>query len=110
MLESGKLTVERGGVAIAKISEPGSLIGEMSVLTGSPNSATVKADGTATVRVVADAMRYIMRQPDIALHIATVLAHRLDATSAVLSELRSEAGASPAEQSRLGRVITALFS
>ena len=107
---SGRLTVERGGSVIARIDEPGALVGEMSVLTGSPNSATVRADGQAIVRVVADAMRFVMRQPEIGLHIATVLAQRLDATSAVLSALRSEAGTDVAEQSRLGRIVAALFT
>ncbi|HWV00515.1 MAG TPA: cyclic nucleotide-binding domain-containing protein [Devosia sp.] len=110
VLESGRLTVERGGSVIARIDEPGALVGEMSVLTGSPNSATVRADGQAIVRVVADAMRFVMRQPEIGLHIATVLAQRLDATSAVLSALRSEAGTDAAEQSRLGRIVAALFT
>jgi len=109
VLESGRLVVERGGAVLARLSEPGALVGEMSVLTGSPNSATVRADGPAIVRVVADAMRYINRQPEVAVHIATVLAQRLDATSAVLAELRGEAGATPAEQSRLSRLVTALF-
>ena len=45
VLESGKLTVERDGVTIAAITEAGALVGEMSVLTGRKNSATVKADG-----------------------------------------------------------------
>ena len=110
VLESGRLVVERGGSVIARLSEPGALVGEMSVLTGSPNSATVRADGPAIVRVVADAMRYINHQPEVAVHIATVLAQLLDATSAVLAELRSEPGASPAEHSRLSRLVTALFA
>ena len=110
VLESGRLVVERSGTVIARLSEPGALVGEMSVLTGAPNSATVRAEGPAIVRVVADAMRYINRQPEVAVHIATVLAQRLDATSAVLAEVRGEAGASPAEQSRLSRLVTALFA
>ena len=109
VLESGKLVVERGGAVIARLTEPGSLVGEMSVFTGSPSSATVRADGPAIVRVVADAMRYITKQPEIAVHIAGVLAQRLDATSAVLAALRSEGGTTAAEQSRLGRLVTAVF-
>jgi CRP-like cAMP-binding protein len=110
VLESGKLVVERGGAVIARLVEPGALVGEMSVLTGAPNSATVRADGPAIVRVVVDAMRYISRQPDVAGHIATVLAQRLDATSAVLATLRTESGMTPAEQTRFGRIVSALFS
>ena len=84
VLESGKLIVERDGINIASISEPGALVGEMSVLTGRKNSATAKADGKATVRVIKDAMRYFVHQPEVAVHVASVLAMRLDATSALL--------------------------
>src|SRR3569623_1041856 len=107
VLESGKRGGERGGAVIARLTEPGALVGEMSVFTGSPNSATVKADGPAIVRVVADAMRYITKQPEIAVHIAGVLAQRLAATSAVLAALRNDGETTAAEHSRLGRLVSA---
>jgi CRP-like cAMP-binding protein len=43
VLEQGELVVERDGVAIAEISRPDSLVGEMSVVLGTPASATVRA-------------------------------------------------------------------
>ena len=86
VLEDGKLSVERGGVVIATISEPGSLIGEMSVLLGTPNTATVRAEKASGVRVVKDAIKYLERQPEVTLRVATVLAARLDKTSKVLVE------------------------
>src|SRR3569832_2307255 len=70
VLESGKLVVARGGSVIARLTEPGSFVGEMSVFSGSPISATVKADGPASLRGVADAMRYLTKQPEIAVHFA----------------------------------------
>lgn len=109
VLESGRLTVERKGSPIARLDEPGTLVGEMSVLTGARVSATVRAHGEAVVRVIKDPLRFISREPEVAVHIATVLAHRLNATSAVLADVRRESGASPEEQSRLGRVLAALL-
>jgi len=109
VLESGALSVERQGTVIARLTQPGTLVGEMSVLTQSPNSATVRADGKAVVRVVKDAIQFINRQPEIAVHIAGVLAQRLNATSKVLADLRTESGASPEEKSRMGRVLAALL-
>ena len=107
VLESGKLIVERDGVTIATIAEPGALVGEMSVLTGNRNSATVRAEGKAVVRVIKDAMRYLGRQPEVAVHVAAVLARRLDATSALLVELKG--GADTTERPLVARLMSVLM-
>ena len=86
VLESGRLRVERGGVTLATISSAGSLVGEMSVLLGTENTATVRAEKPSTVRVVKDALAYLERQPLVALRVAMLLSQRLDATSALLVE------------------------
>ena len=110
VLESGKLTVERDGIAIATIAEPGALVGEMSVLNGTANSATVRAATAASVRVVKDAMAFLERQPAVALRVATLLARRLDATSALVAELKREHKPTAAEQSIFTRLMTSLFT
>ncbi|HEY2806654.1 MAG TPA: cyclic nucleotide-binding domain-containing protein, partial [Gemmatimonadales bacterium] len=38
VLQSGELAVERDGVEVARVSRPYALVGEMSVLLGTPNS------------------------------------------------------------------------
>jgi len=86
VLESGALSVERNGVKLATITAQGALVGEMSVLLGTENTATVKAEKPTTVRVVADALAYLERQPLVALRVAMLLSQRLDATSALLVE------------------------
>ena len=86
VLESGRLRVERDGVTLATISAAGALIGEMSVLLGTENTATVRAEKPTTVRVVKDALAYLERQPLVALRVAMLLSQRLDATSALLVE------------------------
>ena len=50
VLERGRLSVEREGVPLATIAEPGALIGEMSVLLGVDHSATVRAETESTLR------------------------------------------------------------
>jgi len=86
VLESGRLRVERDGVTLATVSAAGALIGEMSVLLGTENTATVRAEKPTTVRVVKDALAYLERQPLVALRVAMLLSQRLDATSALLVE------------------------
>lgn len=107
VLESGRLTVERDGIAIATISEPGALIGEMSALLGIDHSATVRAEIATNVRVVDNAIAFLERTPIAALHVATLACERLNATSALLVELRKqEAGKS--EQGLLSRIFSSL--
>jgi CRP-like cAMP-binding protein len=109
VLESGKLTVLREGVAIASIDEPGALIGEMSVLLGTEATATVRADRPTAVRVVRDALAFLERQPLVTLRVATLLSARLDRTSQLLAELTRESGAKTGEQSMFNRLMKVLM-
>ena len=107
VLESGQLVVERDGVAIATISSPNAVVGEMSVVLGTLNSATVKADGTTTVRVIKDARKYLEQDQAMTFRLAWLMATRLDATSAYLVEL-SKQHTGKAEQNMLGKILSAL--
>ena len=49
ILLSGRLDVYRGGIKIASITEPGSYVGESTILTGNQRSATVVAESSATI-------------------------------------------------------------
>ncbi len=108
ILEKGRLTVLRDGVILAKIDEPGAVIGEMAALLGTPHSATVRADGLVSVRVLDDAAERLGENPELALHIATIACARLDATSALLVELRRNLSGRDKEQALLSRILTAL--
>ena len=110
VLESGKLSVERDGVVLATITAQGALVGEMSVLLGTENTATVRAAAPTTVRVVADALAYLERQPLVALRVAMLLSQRLDATSALLVELSKSSPQKAAEQSVFARLMSALVT
>jgi CRP/FNR family cyclic AMP-dependent transcriptional regulator len=88
ILASGTLKVERDGVEIARISEPGALVGEMSVLLGADHSATVTAITPVEVRHIEDGLRWLENSPLAAIHVATLACRRLDATSAALVQLK----------------------
>lgn len=110
VLESGKLSVERDGVPLATIAAQGALVGEMSVLLGTENTADVRATAPTTVRVVSNALAYLERQPLVALRVAMLLSQRLDATSALLVELSKAKAASFPEQGIFNRLMTALVT
>jgi CRP-like cAMP-binding protein len=107
VLESGQLVVERDGVKIARIATPNALVGEMSLVLGTLNSATVRADGVTTVRVIQDARKYLEQDQAMTFRLAWLMATRLDATSAYLVEL-SKQHTGKAEQNLLGKILSAL--
>lgn len=107
ILEQGELAVERDGVPVTTISTPNAFIGEMSVLLGSPNSATVRAAGHVTVRVIEDARSRLIDDPALAIELASLVAARLDATTALLVDLARE-HPGRTEQSLLARIFSAL--
>jgi CRP-like cAMP-binding protein len=110
ILMSGRLSVIRDGVSIATIDQPGTLVGEMSVLRGTPYSATVRADGPAKVRVVRDANKLLDSEPGLARRVAALVAGRLDATSALLAELAKQNKGKPSEQGLLNRIFASLYT
>ena len=110
VLKSGDLEIVRDGSLVASLGEPGLIVGEMSVLLGTENTATVKAEKPTTVRVVADALAYLERQPLVALRVAMLLSQRLDATSALLVELSKSSPQKAAEQSVFARLMSALVT
>jgi CRP-like cAMP-binding protein len=109
ILEYGALAVERDGVEIATLTEPGTLVGEMSVLLGTHNSATVRSVRDSRVRVIRNAKRYLASDPALSLSIAALVAGRLEATSALLVEMSNEHVGKPTEQGLLRRIFSAVL-
>ena len=109
VLESGRLVVERDGVALATLTEPGALIGEMSVLLGTSNSADVRAIGPTKVREIRDGMMFLKAQPEALLQVATALATRLDNTSSIVVRLQGEHQDKPDQHSLYTRLVSSLL-
>jgi CRP/FNR family cyclic AMP-dependent transcriptional regulator len=109
ILLSGKLAAVRDGVTIASIAQPGTLVGELSVLLGIRNSATVRAERESKVRVIRDANKLLESEPGLARSVAALVAGRLDATSALLVELAKQ-NKGKSEQGLLSRILSTLYS
>lgn len=108
VLESGRLKVTRAGVTLASIDEPGSIVGEMAVLLGTPHSATVVAETEVKIRVMANAIDVLSQNADFALHIATLACARLNTTSALLVEMQNQSEDQPREKALMQRILGAL--
>ena len=90
IIEEGEVEVERGDTAVALVSEPGSMFGEMSVLLDVPHTATVRAVTPVTVRVAEDGIAFMKRHPEIAFFLARLLAQRLNAATTYLVDLKRQ--------------------
>ncbi|MEM9850848.1 MAG: cyclic nucleotide-binding domain-containing protein [Pseudomonadota bacterium] len=90
VLIEGNVEVVRGGVPVMQMTAPGSLLGEMSALSGRPYSATVRAVSDATVYKIADPGTFLAERPVLLLRTAQMLAMRLDSATAYLSNLMAD--------------------
>jgi len=80
MLVQGGFSVVKDGKKIAEIVQPGDYFGEMSAITKEPRSASMISNGRSLVkRFPGDKMfEVIEKHPDVAKHLFTVLAARLE--------------------------------
>jgi CRP-like cAMP-binding protein len=89
-LEDGELEIFKEGVLVAEIHDPGAVIGEMSWLLNSTPTATVQACTRCTLRHVANPAEFLRHHPAVALHIAVLLARRLDSLNRYLVEIKNQ--------------------
>src|SRR2546422_5281632 len=80
ILKEGAVAVVKEGVEIARVTEPGAVFGELSVLLDQPHTADVRALETSQFHV-ADAATILRLDPIALLYVATVLAQRLDSAN-----------------------------
>ena len=90
LLEAGELEVLKRGVRIAQIYEPGAVLGEMSWLLATLPTATVRTRTPATFRQVANPDVFFREHPDAAIHLATILARRVDSLNRYLVEIKNQ--------------------
>ena len=94
-LVRGAVYVVKGGKKIAEISEPGEYFGEMAAITGEKRSASILSKGRSVIkRFPGDKlMDIIEKYPEVAKHLFSVLANRLNATDRTLVQLLNAARA-----------------
>lgn len=110
VVESGHVRVTKGAgadaVELARLG-PGDVLGEMSLLTGEPRSATVTADEGAEVLVLSKAAvaPVLVADPTVAEYLSRALAARRAETAATLESRRGKVRpASDEAATLLGRI------
>ena len=86
ILISGKIEVFKDRVAIAILANPGSVMGEMSLLNNVPHSASCRAVGNAELYIIEDAEKFLQENPRIFWLVSKDLASKLKLTTDCLSE------------------------
>ncbi len=89
ILEKGAVAVLKGATEIAKVTEPGTVFGELSVFLGIPHTADVRALEISEFRV-ANAGTLLEQDPVALFYVAAVLARRLDGANQALIELKTK--------------------
>ncbi len=97
IIERGKVVISKfdpddGDILRLAVLESGGFFGEMSLLTGEPRSATVKAEGGCEVVVLtrSELQPVLAADPEIAAKLSKALAERAAATAAALAEPRGQ--------------------
>lgn len=89
ILKSGAVEVVKDGVQLAEVSAPGAVFGELALLMDQPHTADVRATEQSEFHV-ADAQMLRAGDATVSLHVAAILARRLDAANRALVEIKRQ--------------------
>jgi CRP/FNR family cyclic AMP-dependent transcriptional regulator len=90
ILAEGRIEILRGDTQITVLDEPGSLVGEMSLLLDVPHTASARTLGEAKVYAIDDAATFFCTHPDLSWLVARLLANRLNAATTYLVDLKRQ--------------------
>lgn len=90
ILESGQVEILKQEQHINTVAQPGAVFGEISLLLDQAHMATVRVTRPSRFRVVHDPFEFLRRQPEAALHLASLLARRLNAVTTYLVDLKKQ--------------------
>jgi CRP-like cAMP-binding protein len=90
VLIQGEVEVLRDNVRVAKASEPGAVFGEMSVLLGSPHTATIRTLKPSAFATIENPRQFLEASAEASLHVAGLLAARLDALTRYLADVKQQ--------------------
>ncbi len=89
VLLSGGVEITVGSHLIAREHSPGTILGEISALLGTPIVATVTAMDDSVFYEIEDLIPFLRLNPEIAVNVAQTLAYRLAYMNAHFVEIRN---------------------
>jgi CRP-like cAMP-binding protein len=110
VLIEGRLEVVKGDSVVAVLTEPGAVLGEMSVLLDQPHTATVRAVSDSVIYEFNDAASFLRDQPAVALLIAQLLAQRLNVATTYLADLMHQYAGHGTHLAMVGEVLQSMIN
>ena len=110
VLIEGRLEVVKGDSVVAVLTEPGAVLGEMSVLLEQPHTATVRAASDTVIYEIDDAAAFLRDQPAVALLIARLLAQRLNVATTYLADLMHQYAGHGTHLSMVGELLQSMIN
>ena len=110
VLIEGRLEVVKGDTVVASITEPGGVVGEMSVLLEQPHTATVRAASDSTIYEFGNAASFLREQPAVALLIARLLAQRLNVATTYLADIMHQYAGHGDHLSMVGEILQSMIN
>lgn len=90
VLIEGEAEVLKHGARIAMITEPGSVLGEVSALIGVPHTADVVATRKTSTYAIADPKGFLLEHPAFHMHVSETVATRMAQLIAYLTNVREQ--------------------
>jgi len=90
VLLEGGVEVLRDNIRVAKASAPGNVFGEMTVLLDSRHHATIRAVRPSSFAVIENPREFLASSTEASLHVATLLAGRLNALNQYLVDVKRQ--------------------
>lgn len=90
VLLQGEVEVLRDDVRVAKISEPGAVFGEMSVLLGTAHTATIRVLKPSSFAIIENPREFLESSSAASLHVARLLAARLNSLNKYLVDVKQQ--------------------
>ena len=89
-LVEGAVEVLKDDTRVATAAQPGLVFGEMAVLLGGPHTASVRATKPCKFYIVRQPRELLNSSPALCLHIAELLARRVDALNKYLVNVKHQ--------------------
>jgi CRP-like cAMP-binding protein len=102
--------VLKGEMVVATVTEPGAVLGEMSVLLGLPYTATVRACSDTVIYEFEDAASLLKQEPELSLLLARLLAQRLNVANTYLADLKRQYAGHGTHLAMVGEVLQSMIN
>ena len=110
VLVEGEVGLFRHGMLVVRLHTPGELLGEMSALLGTRNTASVIALAPTRCRVIPDAAAALAQHPELLLFVARLLARRLNAVTGYLADIKHQFGGEDGHLGLMDEILAELMS